>query len=67
MRMSSNITITCEHEVDKRSSSGTEYMHVRIPTCMHTLYATFYVYYILYPDGQDNIECNHMLNSIQII
>ena len=52
MRMSININIMCKHEVDKRSSSGTEYMHVRIPTCMYTLYATFYVshniiYYIL--------------------
>ena len=23
--------------------------------------------YILQLDGQDNVECNHMLNSIQII
>ena len=50
----------CEHEVDQQCT----YAH---------LYTMFYVYiiyiilYISYLDDQDNVECNHMLNSIQII
>ena len=48
--------------------SETEYMHVRIPHMhVHVCTQLFMniIYIIIY--GQDNIESNDMLNSIQII
>ena len=58
--MTVNITYVC---VNMRwTSNRTEYMCAFVHNVLCIIYI---IYYVSYLDGQDNVECNHMLNSIQ--